>query len=291
MQGRYDLAVAYRIYPSVSKPALGLPFDQDKYRQSEVCLRSFKQSLGSLRVKMWALLDGCPDDYETMFRRYVDAEDLVLIRLPRVGNQRTFSMQIDILLKQDDCSIVYFAEDDYFYLPDQLPAAIAYLTESDGVDFVSPYDHLDCYTMHLHKHPNWIRVHRSHHWRTAASTCLTFLTTKEKLKKCERVFRSFCSGNEDSSLWLSLTKYRVFNFVALLCSLREGGIAWKSIVKSWIFCWRQIAFGRRFRLWVPVPAIATHLDVRALSPTIDWAELMQGDCAPDAEPPHAALKH
>ena len=48
----HDLAVAYRIYPIVSRPALGLPFSEDKYRLSEVCLRSFKESLGPLRVKI-----------------------------------------------------------------------------------------------------------------------------------------------------------------------------------------------------------------------------------------------
>lgn len=56
----YDLAVAYRIYPKVSKPARSLPFGDDKYQLSEACLKSFKESLGSLRVKLWALLDGCP---------------------------------------------------------------------------------------------------------------------------------------------------------------------------------------------------------------------------------------
>ena len=65
MTARYthDLAVAYRIYPSVSRPALGLPFSDDKYRLSEICLHSFKESLGSLRVKVWAILDGCPPEY------------------------------------------------------------------------------------------------------------------------------------------------------------------------------------------------------------------------------------
>ena len=31
-----DLAVAYRIYPVVSKPAIGMPFGEDKYLLSEV---------------------------------------------------------------------------------------------------------------------------------------------------------------------------------------------------------------------------------------------------------------
>jgi hypothetical protein len=45
-----DLAIAYRIYPRVAKPAVALPFSDDKLRLSEICLRSFKESLGGLRV-------------------------------------------------------------------------------------------------------------------------------------------------------------------------------------------------------------------------------------------------
>ena len=47
-----DLAIAYRIYPGISKiPPI---YSDDKFKLSELCLRSFKQSLGGLRVKIWA---------------------------------------------------------------------------------------------------------------------------------------------------------------------------------------------------------------------------------------------
>src|SRR5438105_9259866 len=113
----YDLAVAYRIYPAVSKPALGLPCSDDKYALSEICLRSFKESLGSVRTKIWVLLDGCPAQYEALFRKYIDPDDLVLCGLDRVGNRATFSKQIDILVEQQDADLVYFAEDHHFCLP------------------------------------------------------------------------------------------------------------------------------------------------------------------------------
>jgi hypothetical protein len=58
---RFDLAVAYRVYPGISKePAVHA---DDKLRLAELCLRSFKEALGTLRVKVWALLDGCPPEY------------------------------------------------------------------------------------------------------------------------------------------------------------------------------------------------------------------------------------
>jgi hypothetical protein len=271
----YDLAVAYRIYPAYSKPALGLPFSQDKYLLSEVCLKSFKESLGSLRAKIWVLLDGCPPEYETLFRKHFDAADLVILGLNSVGNRATFAKQIDILLDQRDAELVYFAEDDYFYLPNEFHKMVHFLVAHTNVHFVSPYDHLDCYVLDLHRGPKWLRTQSSHHWRTAASTCLTFLTRKTTLAKCESVFRSYVEGNNDCALWLSLTKHRVFNPIAFVRYLLQGTFYWKILVKAWLHGWRQILFGRKMKLWVPVPGIATHLDCKHLSPSVDWLALIQ----------------
>ncbi|HEX4603959.1 MAG TPA: hypothetical protein VH724_08215, partial [Candidatus Angelobacter sp.] len=49
----------------------------------------------------------------------------------------------------------------------------------------------------------------------------------------------------------------------------------KIIAKAWFFGWPQIFFGKRRKLWSPVPGVATHMDFHALSPTIDWPALMQ----------------
>ena len=134
----HDLAVAYRIYPSVSRPALGLPFSEDKYRLSEVCLRSFKESLGSLRVKVWAILDGCPAQYDQLFRNYFADDDLVLVPCDSLGNRASFGRQIDILMRQENAPLVYFAEDDYFYLPNQFRLMVDFLNAERGYPFCLP---------------------------------------------------------------------------------------------------------------------------------------------------------
>jgi hypothetical protein len=271
----YDLAVAYRVYPRVSKSAQSLPFGDDKALLAETCLKSFRDSLGSLRVKLWAILDGCPQEYEEFFRKHIDPDDLVIIKLDGVGNGATFDKQLDILLQQNDANVVYFAEDDYLYLPNQFHLMIQFLTTQSDADFVSPYDHLDCYTLALHRGPKWLRVYGSCHWRTAASTCLTFLTRKKTLGNYEHVFRTYARGNYDCALWLSVTKHRVFNPVAMIRYFAQGLFYWKILVKAWLYGWRQILFGRKVRLWVPVPGIATHLDSNSLSPGVDWLALIQ----------------
>jgi hypothetical protein len=272
---RCNLAIAYRIYPAVSKAAMGLPFSKDKYLLSEVCLRSLKESLGRSRAKIWVLLDGCPPEYEALFRKYFAPEDLSLIALDHIGNRATFSKQIEILLEQQEAEFVYFAEDDYFYLPNQFHLMLDFLNANPDVHFVSPYDHLDCYTLELHTGPKWVKADGAHHWRTAASTCLTFLTRRETLAKYETVFRTYVHGNNDCALWLSLTKHRIFNPLAAARYFFRGFFYWKILARAWLYGWRQILFGRKLQLWVPIPGIATHLDINALSPSIDWRALMQ----------------
>lgn len=275
-QGRsYDIAVVYRIYPKVAEAALVLPTGDDKFRLSELCLKSFKDSLKGLRVKMWVLLDGCPPEYADLFTRYFDRDDLTLLNLDGLGNQATFQKQIEILLEQQDADVVYFAEDDYVYLPGQFRCMVDFLLGHKDVHFVSPYDHLDCYTLDLHRQPKWLKVHGGRHWRTAASTCLTFLTTQDTLKKTQGVFRNYKRRSFDCSLWLSLTKRQIFNPLFFGRHLIREPLFCRIVLKSWLYCWRQILLGKRWTLWVPIPGIATHLDCNAMSPNVDWLALMQ----------------
>ena len=69
-----------------------------------------------------------------MFTRYFDETRLELIKLNGVGNRATFNMQIKILLDQNFSEIVYFAEDDYLYLPNQFESMVRFLQEEEQVD-------------------------------------------------------------------------------------------------------------------------------------------------------------
>jgi len=270
----YDVAVAYRICPKVSKPAEGLPFGDDKLRQAEVCLRSFRESLGSLRVKLCAILDGCPAAYGRLFRRYFSPEHLVVHEFDRIGNRATYEKQLDFLLSQSDAEFVYFAEDDYFYLAGQFPGMLRFLRAREDVEFVSPYDHPDCYNLNLHHGRKWVTFFEDHHWRTAASTCLTFLTRQQTLASYEDVFRTYVGRNDDCAMWVSLTKTKVFNPLAMLRYLARREFYRNVLIKAWLLCWPQILFGKTAKLWVPVPGVATHLNEGLLSPGIDWRKLM-----------------
>jgi hypothetical protein len=271
----FDLAVAYRICPKLSGTTKGLPVGNNKFTLVGACIQSFLRALGPLRCKIWVVLDGCPSIYADLCRQTFTAQRLTLIETPGVGNRSTFDRQIDILSSQSDAEVVYFAEDDYLYEPNCFPQMISFLRSQGDCDFVTPYDHPDCYTLDLHQYPKWLRVFADHHWRTAASTCLTFMTTRAVLQAAEREFRSYARGNFDASLWLSLTK------PATLSPIRLGRYfftqRWlaKIVAKAWMYGIFRILFQRRHSLWVPVPGFATHLDAHAMSPGIDWNSQMQ----------------
>jgi hypothetical protein len=260
-----DLAIAYRVYPGVSKTPAA--WSDDKFKLFAYCLSSFKQSLGSLRVKIWVLLDGCPPSYEAFFRESFSDEELVILNLDRIGNHATFAMQLDLLSQQTEANLVYFAEDDYIYAPDALVAMVEFARANPDADFVTAYDHSGNYDLPLKGERHRIRPFGGRHWRTSTATCLTFLATRASLLRTRRTFATYAKRNEDGSLWMSITqKLGLFNLPVYGSTL----FMFKLWLKAWYWGWNQIFFGGFHRLWSPVPSLATHLESTCLAPAIDW---------------------
>jgi hypothetical protein len=263
-----DLALAYRVYPKVSKVPACHP--TDKFRLAEMCLRSFKRALGGLRARIWVLMDGCPKEYESLFKEVLQGQVMEILKLNKTGNEATFGLQIDLLKNQTDAEYVYFAEDDYFYLPGALETMVAFMRENPDADFVTPYDHPESYETSSRQERHLVRPFAKRYWRTASSTCLTFLTSKRNLARTESLFRTYCRGNMDCPIWLSLTQKHE------LANLHVHGSDWfriKTWLKTWFWGYRAVLLGKRYRLWTPLPSLATHMESSGLSPCIDWEQL------------------
>ena len=268
-----DLAIAYRIYPGVSKTPI--VHAHDKLALSELALASFKRSCSGVSVKIWAILDSCPPEYEQLFRKYFSDEELVIVHCNKAGNGATFSLQIDKLLSQNEAEYVYLAEDDYFYLDNGMKEMIEFMNSHKDVDFITAYDHPDYYEMDFHSHREHVRAFARHHWRTATSTCLSFLARKSSLKKAERIFRTFEKKNYDTSIWMALTKRGAYNPFTILISLFSSKQLFTSLIKAWLYTPLQLLFGRKYSLWSPMPSLATHLESTGISPVVDWKELQE----------------
>jgi hypothetical protein len=265
----YDVVIAYRIYPQVSKQPL--VFANDKLRLSELCLASLYRSLGALKVKIYAILDNCPAEYEALFHKYFAHRNLEIIHLQGVGNGATFKKQIELLSSQTNTEFVYFAEDDYVYRPNEFAAMIDFMRSVPNADFVTPFDHHDYYTLDLHRHAVRVCSSGAYHWQQRNSTCLTFLARLSSLREAANVFETFAQKNFDASLWLSLTKFHVWNPFTIVKYLRkEDRFMFKILAKAWYFNAMQIITGRRYELWSPMPSIGTHLQYDTIAPVIDW---------------------
>jgi glycosyltransferase involved in cell wall biosynthesis len=260
-----DLAIAYRIYPGISKTPAA--WADDKFKLSTYGVRSFKQALGTLRIKMWVLLDGCPPEYEELFRAHFTEDELIVLNLNRIGNLPTFAMQVDLLSRQTEAELVYFAEDDYFYLPGALVEMVDFLRGNERADFVTPYDHSGNYDPLLGRERHLIKPFGKRHWRTCTATCLTFLARRESLLRIRWLFDTYAKGNEDGSIWMAVTQKtgllnpRVY---------ARNSVMFKLWLKAWFWGFRQILFGSSYSLWGPIPSLSTHLESLCLAPVVDW---------------------
>lgn len=266
----YDVAIAYRISPKLSPASRGLPFGTDKWPLATACLHSFAEALGSVRAKVWAILDGCPPEYEELFRGHFRPHQLEIVNTAAIGNRATFDLQLDVLTTQSAAEAVYFAEDDYIYHPDCFRRMLSFLLATPECDFVSPYDHPDCYTLDLHRDKKSLRIFEDHHWRTANSTCLTFMSTRTTLQATQSIFRSYRRGNFDASLWFALTRPPSLSPIRSARYWKKQRWSAKIIANAWRFGFSHIVTAPPHRLWVPVPGLATHLDAPKLSPGVDW---------------------
>jgi hypothetical protein len=241
---RFDLAVAYRIYPGIGKPVA--VFGNDKLKLTEFAFKSFLNSLGNLKIKLYVILDSCPKAYKEIIQG--NFPQSTIIEMDKAGNFKTFETQIDLLLNQNDSELIYFAEDDYFYIQNSSELATNfYLTHNPS--FLTLYYHPDYLNWEIHNlsKPQGI-TYSNYFWQFVGSTTLTFLTNRNDLTKAKNVFLTFGKRNFDCSLWLSLTKRDIFSpkFYLLPLSSKKKKFYFKVIAKMWYFNWFQSIFGQKF---------------------------------------------
>lgn len=271
LQKEYDIAIAYRIYPLVSKETA--IYSDNKFLLSEFCLYSFAKSLKKIKAKIFVILDKCPPEYDNLFKKYLDGFDYELIHKDGIGNAGTFNMQMDILLNQNYSEIIYFAEDDYFYLENAFSLMHSYI-KSGKVDFITPYDHPDYYELKFHNYKNEID-NDEHKWRRVIATTMTFMTTKQNLLKTKKVFDSYLKNNSDASLWASISGNQFKSFKYIIKNILKDKSNLKYFLKSYYYNPIATFFKEKYRLMSPIPSLAVHMEKKYLSPNIDWYQIFE----------------
>lgn len=271
MSLNYDLAVCYRIYPRVSgQPIFGF---KDKLALVRLNLESFREAAGGLKLKIWFILDNCPPSYQRLIETIFTETDIQFINLNGEGNEATFVRQVEVLGAQNAAELVYFAEDDYLYLPLALEYSVAFMRNHPEADFLTLYDHLDFHKKYIHRINAHSLDENGHRWHTVVSTCLTFMGRRDALTETAGVFKTYRLKNSDLGLWLALTKIRAINPWSFIRSLGDGLFFSASHALAWRHAWRHLLFGRRRTLWVATPSLATHMESSGLAPGVEWERL------------------
>lgn len=270
MSKAYDIAIAWRIYPKVSK--VPIIFADDKYRMVETSLRSFIESARGLKIFYFFLLDGCPPEYNRLIASLFDPQVFSIVETPAIGNGATFAKQIEILSEQDKADIIYFAEDDYLYAPGEFKKAYDLLRNDSSVDFISCYLPMDVFRHPIHQHKRLVAYKEDKCWLTANSTCLTFMTSVKTLNETKPLLLTYAKGNNDCAIWLIITKTHVLNPLAYIKFM--GNKECFGILKMAVkYSFRYFFSLRKYRLWMPHTAICTHLEKGNESPGVDWVSI------------------
>ena len=258
---QFDLAIAFRVTPLFGKKHVRF---ESKYDLVKAGFDSLARSLEGVSYHLTVILDGCPKEYEDIFREKVSRDCLEIIHTNKIGNSPTFLLQLSILLEQIFADYVYFAEDDYFYIA-KFSEMLQFMKSNSSVDFVSPYDHPDLYLNHgSHPYEKTKVKFGDREWKDVMSTCCTFLTSKKILKEAEDMIASY-KKLSDHRMWYLITRK-----ISLL-KFFSSTIGRPHIRTTLFLFYYLIKYHKRvYHLWVPEPTIATHLQKNCLSPNINW---------------------
>jgi hypothetical protein len=267
---KYDLVITYRICPKLSKNPAG--HFANKFELSKFCLLSMKKALEGLNYKIYALLDGCPKEYESLFTDNFNNDDLEIIHFDSLGNKKTWKKEVELLSIQNDSEIIYCAEDDYFYIENIKD--MVDLIRSGKADFVTPYEHPGCYT-DGHIINSEIIIFNNKRYMTVQHACFTFMTTKKTFLENRRYFLIFSDWfGSDFVTWGCITLgLNYFRYIKLLFNYKNYSIINLKVYGSmFLFAIHRFIFNKKYKLFMPIQSFATHMEKDQLAPGIDWGK-------------------
>ena len=214
-----------------------------EYVNNELCLKNFCNVFFDQIYNILVIADNCSDDTIAMIKKYIDP---INIRKVSVGHGAgTFNLALDMALKYDDETIVYFVENDYLHKQGSPRVIVEGL--QTGYGYVSLYDHPDKYINKQNGGNPFIEdggevtrvmLTNSSHWKLTNSTTMTFASTVGTLREDESILREFTKGSYP----------RDFEMFLALRENQKG-------------------------LLTPIPGYSTHGETAWLTPLIDWSKI------------------
>ena len=207
----------------------------------ESCFRNLVQTIKAdplaSHVKIIVLFDGNVEEFSNDFiAKYRDNRlpnlDIQLLRSGSALNAFMIMLHMVRNTQMPDSDLIYLLENDYLHQHGWVSKVFELYESGIDFDYLSLYDHPDYYIIPKLANSTYRIVHsKSHHWRTAPSTCASFMLNKHTFDRDYEVFRA------------CLDDRRLFE---------------KLVGKN----------GRV--LLSPVPSLSTHVMAEHLSPVVDW---------------------
>ncbi len=210
----------------------------------EKCFRNLLQTIAAdpqgHRVSLTIVYDSTLDQLQTDFiAPFVANEELGLkVQFIKGGsdiNSFLITMAMARALPAPATDLIYFLENDYMHQHGWVSKVFELYDSGEAFDIVSLYDHKDKYFLPMYNGlSSQLLITNTHHWRTAPSSCASFIVSKAEL---EQDYDIWASGQTDYHFFTKLTQ------------------------------------GRGRVLLTPIPGLSTHSMEGYLSPNVDWAAL------------------
>jgi len=171
-------------------------FDDNKFKQNELGLRSFVAAFKNVKPTVHFILDYCDQRYVDMLKRIVPFH--YTYEATQLGINETCLRQYQLFEEQADDEVL-FQECDYLWLPDSGQALLDALRV---LPFVSPYDHGDKY---LVDEKVYVKLVGDKHWKSTTSTTATFATTRKHFMDNKEIF--YKHGYLDKARWEEIDIY------------------------------------------------------------------------------------
>lgn len=179
-----------------------------------------------------------------------------IIELPNVGEARSFIFALKEAAQCHPQDIVYFVEDDYLHAPEAFLRLIECF-EQVTCDYVTLFDDPLRYKLSDDVPPDLplseeaLYVSDCHHWRSIESTTFTFGGTARVIREDSEVFSTHALRRAGDKRYIAD---------------RE---AWRQLQGLGTYT----SHSPLRRLVGAIPSLATHCEITALSPAIDWSRL------------------
>ena len=181
------------------------------------CWLSFYNNFGQKEnVNIIVIFDGKPEDELACYIKKFNIKDIIYLN--NVGNKESLIYCYNLAEKLD-FDYIFFAEDDYLYLPDSYKIMIEGL-ESFGKQnqFITLYDHRNRYlppniTGDVTTGHDYCLITKSTHWRSGDSTTGSIAITKGLFNKIKE--RLLFHNIHDCAFYREMLNngYRVFNCI------------------------------------------------------------------------------